>query len=72
MLSGVGPAKHLNSHNITVVLDQPLVGQGMSDNSMNGIVVPSPAPVEVSILQVVGVTRFGTSIEAGSGKDFAS
>lgn len=44
----------------------------MSDNSMNGRVVPSPAPVEVSILQVVGFTRFGTYIEAGSGKDFAS
>lgn len=47
-------------------------GQGMSDNSMNGKVVPSPAPVEVSNLQVVGITRFGTYIEAGSGKDFAS
>ncbi|XP_026437659.1 protein HOTHEAD-like [Papaver somniferum] len=67
MLSGVGPADHLRSLNITVVVDQPLVGQGMSDNPMNGIFVPSPTEVEVSLVQVVGITEFGNYIEAASG-----
>ncbi|GFQ04310.1 protein hothead, partial [Phtheirospermum japonicum] len=72
MLSGVGPADHLKAHNITVVLDQPLVGQGMSDNPMNAIFIPSPNPVEVSLIQVVGITRFGSFIEAASGENFAA
>ncbi|KAL5817752.1 hypothetical protein ACOSQ3_026130 [Xanthoceras sorbifolium] len=71
MLSGVGPADHLKVHNITVVLDQPLVGQGMSDNPMNSIFIPSPIPVEVSLIQVVGITHFGSYIEAASGENFA-
>ncbi|XP_022719864.1 protein HOTHEAD-like [Durio zibethinus] len=71
MLSGVGPAVHLKAHNITVVLDQPLVGQGMSDNPMNAVFVPSPLPVEVSLIQVVGITHFGSYIEAASGENFA-
>lgn len=72
MLSGVGPAEHLRSQNIKVVVDQPMVGQGMSDNSMNAIYVPSPKPVEVSLIQVVGITRLGSYIEAASGANFAS
>lgn len=71
MLSGVGPAEQLKFHNITEVLDQPLVGQGMSDNPMNAIFVPSPLPVEVSLIQVVGITHFGSYIEAASGENFA-
>lgn len=71
MLSGVGPADQLKAHNITLVLDQPLVGQGMSDNPMNAIFVPSPIPVEVSLIQVVGITHFGSYIEAASGANFA-
>ncbi|KZV45305.1 hypothetical protein F511_04043 [Dorcoceras hygrometricum] len=71
MLSGIGPADHLMAHNITPVLDQPLVGQGMSDNPMNAIFVPSPVPVEVSLIQVVGITPFGSYIEAASGENFA-
>ncbi|KAI3453646.1 hypothetical protein Pfo_010309 [Paulownia fortunei] len=71
MLSGVGPVDHLKAHNITVVLDQPLVGQGMSDNPMNAIFVPSPSPVEVSLIQVVGINLFGSYIEAASGENFA-
>ncbi|KAG8382306.1 hypothetical protein BUALT_Bualt05G0063100 [Buddleja alternifolia] len=72
MLSGVGPKDHLKAHNITLVLDQPLVGQGMRDNPMNAIFVPSPTPVEVSLIQVVGITRYGSYIEAASGEHFAS
>ncbi|KAK7265533.1 hypothetical protein RJT34_33153 [Clitoria ternatea] len=71
MLSGVGPAKHLQAHNIRVTLDQPLVGQGMSDNPMNAIFVPSPVPVEVSLIEVVGITKFGSYVEAASGENFA-
>ncbi|XP_010272578.1 PREDICTED: protein HOTHEAD-like [Nelumbo nucifera] len=72
MLSGVGPAEHLTFHKIRVVVDRPMVGQGMSDNPMNAIYVPSPSPVEVSLIQVVGITRFGTYIEAASGANFAA
>ena len=71
MLSGIGPAGHLKSLGIDVVVDQPAVGQGMYDNPMNAIYVPSPSPVEVSLIQVVGITRLGSYIEAASGSNFA-
>lgn len=70
MLSGIGPAHHLQAHGIEVVLDQPMVGQGMADNPMNVLFIPSPMPVEVSLVQVVGITRFGSYIEATSGLSF--
>lgn len=72
MLSGIGPGKQLRAQNITVVLDQPFVGQGMSDNPMNAVFVPSPNPVEVSLIEVVGITPFGSYIEAASGANFAA
>ena len=65
MLSGVGPADHLRSFNITLVLNQSAVGQGMADNPMNAIFVPSPSPVEVSLIQVVGITFTPLYLEAG-------
>lgn len=71
MLSGVGPRRHLESMGIPLVLDLPMVGQGLSDNPMNALYVPSPIPVEVSLIQVVGITRFGTYIEGASGSNFA-
>eukprot|EP01018_Ginkgo_biloba_P033671 Gb_33524 [translate_table: standard] len=67
MLSGVGPAAELQSLGIPMVLDQPSVGGGMADNPMNAIAIPSPTPVEVSLIQVVGITKFGSYIEASSG-----
>lgn len=67
MLSGIGPRPHLLAHGIDVVLDQPMVGQGMSDNPNNLVLIPSPRPVEVSLAQVVGITRFESYIEALSG-----
>ncbi|KAL6633781.1 hypothetical protein ACP70R_026452 [Stipagrostis hirtigluma subsp. patula] len=70
MLSGIGPAEHLRSLGIEVLLDLPGVGQGMSDNPMNAIYVPSPSPVEVSLIQVVGITRFGSYIEGASGSNW--
>ncbi|KAF2313219.1 hypothetical protein GH714_009835 [Hevea brasiliensis] len=53
MLSGVGPQAQLKAHNITVVLDQPMVGQLMSDNPMNAVFIPSPIPVEIGQLSTV-------------------
>lgn len=72
MLSGIGPAASLQKKQIDVVLDQPWVGRGMSDNPMNAIFVPSPSEVEVSLIQVVGITPFGSYIEAASGANFAA
>ncbi|KAG8065886.1 hypothetical protein GUJ93_ZPchr0004g40121 [Zizania palustris] len=70
MLSGVGPADHLRSFGITLVLNQSAVGQGMADNPMNAIYVPSPSPVEVSLIQVVGITEVGSYIEGASGANW--
>eukprot|EP01018_Ginkgo_biloba_P000490 Gb_32365 [translate_table: standard] len=67
MLSGIGPAEHLKSMGIPLLMDQPAVGQGMADNPMNSIFIPTPYPPEKSLLQVVGITTFGSYIEASSG-----
>ncbi|CAH9097908.1 unnamed protein product [Cuscuta europaea] len=67
MLSGIGSAQQLKALNIEVILNQPMVGQGMSDNPMNAVFIPSPQPVEVSLIQVVGITSFDSYIEAASG-----
>ncbi|TQD81667.1 hypothetical protein C1H46_032763 [Malus baccata] len=67
MLSGVGPTFHLRAHGIKVIADQPMVGQGMADNPMNLLLIPSPQPVEVSLVQVVGITKFESYIEGASG-----
>ncbi|ANM70948.1 Glucose-methanol-choline (GMC) oxidoreductase family protein [Arabidopsis thaliana] len=72
MLSGIGPAAHLAAHGIKpLVLDHPMVGQGMGDNPMNAIFIPSPTPVEVSLIQVVGITKFESYIEGASGVIFS-
>ncbi|KAJ6375042.1 hypothetical protein OIU77_000087 [Salix suchowensis] len=62
LLSGTGPASHLRDHGITVVVDQPMVGQGMTDNPMNVLFIPSHISIEVS-LQVVDSASFGSYIE---------
>jgi hypothetical protein len=48
-----------------------MVGKGMADNPMNALFVPSPVQVEVSLIQAVGITRFGSYIEAAGGMSFA-
>jgi choline dehydrogenase-like flavoprotein len=70
MLSGVGPQAHLEAHGIQVLVDQPMVGQGVADNPMNSVFIPSPVPVTLSLVQVVGITRFGSFIEGVSGSEF--
>ncbi|KAI7728201.1 hypothetical protein M8C21_012893, partial [Ambrosia artemisiifolia] len=68
MLSGIGPKDQLDALNIKVVLEQPFVGQGMADNPLNVLFIPSPVVVERSILvKVVGITSFGSYIEANGG-----
>ncbi|KAJ0243097.1 hypothetical protein HA466_0203280 [Hirschfeldia incana] len=68
MLSGVGPRVHLEAHGVNpVVLDQPMVGQGMGDNPLNTVFVSSPETVETSLIEVVGITKFDTFIEGFSG-----
>ncbi|XP_042033870.1 protein HOTHEAD-like [Salvia splendens] len=67
MLSGIGPGPELRARGINVVLEQPLVGQGMSDNPTNMLLIPSSRPVEISLVQVVGISDVGSYIEAASG-----
>ncbi|XP_019058059.1 PREDICTED: protein HOTHEAD [Tarenaya hassleriana] len=67
MLSGIGPRNELQRLKIPVVLVNEFVGQGMADNPMNTIVVPSMEPVEKSLIQTVGISRKGVYIEASSG-----
>ncbi|KAJ7530656.1 hypothetical protein O6H91_14G012800 [Diphasiastrum complanatum] len=66
LLSGVGPAENLSPLGIPLVLDVEGVGKGMADNPTNLVFVPSPRPIESSSIKVVGITDFGSFIEAGS------
>jgi choline dehydrogenase len=44
MLSGVGPAEHLTMREIEVVLDQPAVGENLSDHACAYVVFTTPEP----------------------------
>ncbi|CAH2064005.1 unnamed protein product [Thlaspi arvense] len=74
MLSGVGPEAHLADRGVNpIVLDNPMVGQGMGDNPMNPVFVPSPEPVEVAFAQSAGIPHnFSCYIEGVSGISFSS
>ncbi|XVF12414.1 hypothetical protein REPUB_Repub08aG0116200 [Reevesia pubescens] len=63
MLSGIGPANQLEALGIKVVMEQPMVDHGMADNPMNDLFIPSPLPVEVSLISHAGITQFGISLE---------
>lgn len=67
MWSGIGPAAQLNAFNISVVVDNPYVGQGMRDNPMNSLGIPLTQSIEYSAIEVVGIPRtFGAFIETAS------
>jgi choline dehydrogenase len=51
MLSGIGPAEHLTMREIEVVLDQPLVGENLTDHPAVGFCWTTPEPV--SLLQAL-------------------
>ena len=44
MLSGVGPAEHLTMREIEVLLDQPAVGENLSDHAATQLVWTTPEP----------------------------
>lgn len=67
LLSGIGPKKELRKFNISTVLENRFVGQGMADNPLNTIFIPTSGPVEQSLIQTVGITKMGVYIEASSG-----
>jgi choline dehydrogenase len=47
MLSGVGPAEHLTMREIEVLLDQPSVGENLSDHPATQLVWTTPEPVSL-------------------------
>ncbi|GMY07059.1 protein HOTHEAD [Fagus crenata] len=65
MLSGIGPVDELQAQGNGI-------GQDMADNPMNFVFIPSPNPVEVSLIQVVGITKSDSYIEAASGLSIGS
>ncbi|GLJ44285.1 hypothetical protein SUGI_0926730 [Cryptomeria japonica] len=56
LLSGIGPAEHLENMSIPVVMHLPGVGKGMVDNPRNNISLLSRKPLDFSMPQVVGIT----------------
>lgn len=69
VLSGIGPKEQLDALKINCVLEQPFVGKDVADNPQNAFFIPSPIAVERSIVQVVGITPFGSYIEAVGGSN---
>ncbi|XP_022946877.1 (R)-mandelonitrile lyase 1-like [Cucurbita moschata] len=55
LLSGVGSKSHLSSLKLPVVLDQPDVGEFMSDNPRFTAAIVLPFPLVASSSQVVGI-----------------
>ncbi|HEX5851993.1 MAG TPA: FAD-dependent oxidoreductase [Solirubrobacteraceae bacterium] len=65
MLSGVGPAEHLTMREIDVLLDQPTVGENLSDHAATQLVWTTPEPeslllaLEPAALEQYEATRTG-------------
>ncbi|KVH87999.1 Glucose-methanol-choline oxidoreductase [Cynara cardunculus var. scolymus] len=70
ILSAIGPKEQLDALKIKLVVEQPLVGQYMADNPLNGFFIPALVPVERSLVQTVGITEFGSYIEESGGINF--
>ncbi|GJX72876.1 (R)-mandelonitrile lyase-like protein [Tanacetum coccineum] len=67
LVSGVGHGSYLSSQNISVVHQQPYVGQFMADNPRNQISLIAPFPLDDVGARVVGITKNGVYIESLSG-----
>src|SRR3954447_20533801 len=62
MLSGVGPAEHLTMREIEVLLDQPQVGQNLSDHTAAYSVWTTPEPESLLLaLEPAAMEEFGAS-----------
>ncbi|OMO77995.1 hypothetical protein CCACVL1_14713 [Corchorus capsularis] len=72
LLSGIGPTSQLEPLGIEVVRNKTMVGQGMGDPPSNGLVIPSPLPIELALATTVGITKFGSYIESACGYDFTA
>ena len=69
MLSGVGPAEHLMMREIEVLLDQPNVGENLSDHPATQLVWTTPEPV--SLLRALEAETLAEYEASGTGP-FAS
>ncbi|XP_060669792.1 (R)-mandelonitrile lyase-like [Ziziphus jujuba] len=63
LLIGVGPLPLLSSHKVPVVSQNPDVGNFMVDNPRNSITIIVPFTLDLSIVQVVGITNYFNYIE---------
>lgn len=62
MLSGVGPAEHLATKEIEVLLDQPLVGENLSDHPATYSVWTTPEPASLLLaLEPAALEEFTAS-----------
>jgi choline dehydrogenase len=62
MLSGVGPAEHLAAKEIEVLLDQPAVGENLSDHPASYGVWTTPEPVSLlQALEPAALEQFETT-----------
>ncbi len=62
MLSGVGPAEHLAMREIEVLLDQPAVGENLSDHAATYNVWTTPEPESLLLaLEPAALSEFETS-----------
>lgn len=64
--TGIGPRSYLSTWRIPVALDQPHVGGFVNDEPRNGVTIGPPVPMANSLIQVVGITEEGASLEAAS------
>ena len=61
MLSGIGPADHLMLKEVPVVLDQPQVGENLSDHPAVGLAWTTPEPVSLLVaLEQAALDQFQT------------
>ncbi|XP_051138291.1 protein HOTHEAD-like [Andrographis paniculata] len=64
MMSGIGPGRQLQAHQIPIVLRQPYVGRNMVDNPFNGVIFPSRRQLEYSLVEVAGLPDTNNYLES--------